>query len=234
MPKFEGPYRVLEVNGNNLIIWKSGRKITVNIDQVRVYRPRQTDTISSDSPVETLYDEQEVSHGLNRSNQGQFQEHRKTSSQEIEGCRSRQGNIAREIPRNKRKISSNESKDQVLKRSKMCRKDHYKGPSTRTGKDVLLSKDKGSRGRSRPGLTNLRDLIPLHQEWSPLQVHQVCLLAEGVLRLQSDPGRKVVDVITKPARPEQQREDATNKRRDQSGRIKPLQGDLAHTIYAAE
>ncbi|GFY23855.1 retrovirus-related Pol polyprotein from transposon 17.6 [Trichonephila clavipes] len=80
MPKFEGPYRVSEVNGNNLIIWKSGRKMTVNIDQVRVYRHRQTDTISSDSPVETLYDEQEVSHGSNSSNQGQFKKHRKTSS----------------------------------------------------------------------------------------------------------------------------------------------------------
>ncbi|GFX73190.1 uncharacterized protein TNCV_1245131 [Trichonephila clavipes] len=66
MPKFEGPYRVLKIKSNNLIIWKSGRKTTVNIDQVRVYRPRQTDTISSDSPVETLYDEQEVSHGSNR------------------------------------------------------------------------------------------------------------------------------------------------------------------------
>ncbi|GFW42061.1 uncharacterized protein TNCV_1905191 [Trichonephila clavipes] len=54
MPKFEGPYRVLEVNGNNLIIWKSGKKVSVNIDQVRVYGPRQTDTISSDSQVETL------------------------------------------------------------------------------------------------------------------------------------------------------------------------------------
>ncbi|GFT73661.1 uncharacterized protein TNCV_4234181 [Trichonephila clavipes] len=61
MPKFEGPYKV------------------------RVYRPRQSDTISSDSPVETLYDEQEVSHGSNRSNQGQFKEHMKTSSQESEG-----------------------------------------------------------------------------------------------------------------------------------------------------
>ncbi|GFV86219.1 retrovirus-related Pol polyprotein from transposon 17.6 [Trichonephila clavipes] len=91
MPKFEGPYRVLELNGNNLIVWKIGRRVTVNIDQVRVYRPRQSDTISSDSPVETLYDEQEVSHGSNRSNQGQFKEHRKTSSQESEGCRSRQG-----------------------------------------------------------------------------------------------------------------------------------------------
>ncbi|GFW61089.1 hypothetical protein TNCV_4872991 [Trichonephila clavipes] len=50
--------KVLEVKGNNLIIWKSGKRVTANIDQVRVYRPRQTDTISSDSQVETLYDEQ--------------------------------------------------------------------------------------------------------------------------------------------------------------------------------
>ncbi|GFU37437.1 uncharacterized protein TNCV_4273901 [Trichonephila clavipes] len=50
MPKFEGPYRVLEVQNNNLF----GRRVTVNIDQVRVYRPRQSDTISSDSHVETL------------------------------------------------------------------------------------------------------------------------------------------------------------------------------------
>ncbi|GFV16810.1 retrovirus-related Pol polyprotein from transposon 412 [Trichonephila clavipes] len=67
MPKFEGPYKV------------------------RVYRPRQSDTISSDSPIETLYDEQEVSHGSNRSNQGQFKAHRQTSSQESERKRSRQG-----------------------------------------------------------------------------------------------------------------------------------------------
>ncbi|GFX31958.1 uncharacterized protein TNCV_3408721 [Trichonephila clavipes] len=127
MPKFEGPYKVLEIKGNNLVIWKNGRNITVNIDQVRVYRPRQSDTISSDSPVETLYDEQEVSHGSNRSNQGQFKEHRKTSSQESEGCRSRQGNTTREIPRNKRKINSTASKDQALKRSKICRKRSRQG-----------------------------------------------------------------------------------------------------------
>ncbi|GFV75074.1 uncharacterized protein TNCV_4121921 [Trichonephila clavipes] len=72
MPKFEDPYKVLEIKGNNLVLWKNGRNITVNIDQVRVYRPRQSDTISSDSPIETLYDEQEVSHGSNRSHQGQF------------------------------------------------------------------------------------------------------------------------------------------------------------------
>ncbi|GFW62502.1 uncharacterized protein TNCV_589291 [Trichonephila clavipes] len=180
MPKFEGPYRVLELNGNNLIVWKSGRRVTVNIDQVRVYRPRQTDTISSDSPVETLYDEQEVSHGSNRSNQGQFKERRKTSSQESEGCRSRQGNTTREIARNKRKINSTASKDQVLKRSKICKKRSRQGSEHQDRKRCALSKGGESRGRShprsRPGLTNLRDLIPLHQEYSLLQVHQGCLI----------------------------------------------------------
>ncbi|GFV78155.1 uncharacterized protein TNCV_1036231, partial [Trichonephila clavipes] len=127
MPKFEGPYKVLEIKGNNLVIWKNERNITVNIDQVRVYRPRQSDTISSDSPVETLYDEQEVGHGSNRSHQGQFKEHRKTSSQESEGCRSRQSNTTREIPRNKRKINSTASKDQALKRSKICKKRSRQG-----------------------------------------------------------------------------------------------------------
>ncbi|GFT55822.1 transposon Tf2-8 polyprotein [Trichonephila clavipes] len=123
----DAKYVVLEIKGNNLVIWKNGRNITVNIDQVRVYRPRQSDTISSDSPVETLYDEQEVSHGSNRSNQGQFKGHRKTSSQESEGCRSRQGNTTREIPRNKRKINNTASKDQALKRSKICWKRSWQG-----------------------------------------------------------------------------------------------------------
>ncbi|GFU37431.1 retrovirus-related Pol polyprotein from transposon 297 [Trichonephila clavipes] len=165
---------------------------------VRVYRPRQSDTISSDSPIETLYDEQEVSHGSNRSNQGQFKEHRKTSSQE--------------------------------------RKDHDKDLIIRTGKDTLLNKGKESRDRSlprsRPEISNVRDLIPLHQEYSPLQVHQSCLIA-GMLRLQVDPEWKLVDVITRPVKPERQREDTTNKRRKQSRQIKPIQEDLAHTIYGA-
>ncbi|GFT14271.1 retrovirus-related Pol polyprotein from transposon gypsy [Trichonephila clavipes] len=99
---------------------------SVNVT-VRVYRPRQSDTISSDSPVENLYDEQEVSHGSNRSHQGQFKEHRKTSSQENERCRSRQSNTTREIRRNKRKINSTASKNQALKRSKICKKRSRQG-----------------------------------------------------------------------------------------------------------
>ncbi|GFT29378.1 uncharacterized protein TNCV_757341 [Trichonephila clavipes] len=154
MPKFEGPYRVLEVLGNNLTIWKSGRRMTVNIDQVRVYRPRQTDTISSDSQVENLYDEQGVSHGSNRSNQGQFKEHRKTSSKESEGCRSRQDNTAREIPRNKCKISSYESKDQVLKRSKMCRKRSLQGSEHKDRKRLAPELRQGVKRSIPPSISS--------------------------------------------------------------------------------
>ncbi|GFW60788.1 uncharacterized protein TNCV_2672091 [Trichonephila clavipes] len=42
-PKFEGPYRVLEVRYNNLVVWKAGRRLTVNIDQVRLYHQRKSD-----------------------------------------------------------------------------------------------------------------------------------------------------------------------------------------------
>ncbi|GFY21623.1 uncharacterized protein TNCV_1167681 [Trichonephila clavipes] len=77
MPKFEGPYRVLEVRNNNLIIWKKGKRVTVNIDQVRVYHPRQSDTISSDSHVETLYEGQRSSNGSSRSQPGKFKGSRK-------------------------------------------------------------------------------------------------------------------------------------------------------------
>ncbi|GFW87727.1 retrovirus-related Pol polyprotein from transposon 412 [Trichonephila clavipes] len=134
MPKFEGPYKVLEIKGNNLVIWKNGRNITVNIDQVRVYRPRQSDTISSDSPIETLYDEQE----------------------ESEGCRSRQGNTTREIPRNKRKINSTASKDQALKRSKICRKRSRQGSEHQDRKRRAPEQGQGVK-RSIPSSVSSRN-----------------------------------------------------------------------------
>ncbi|GFX63484.1 uncharacterized protein TNCV_104921 [Trichonephila clavipes] len=53
-PKFEGPYRVLEVKNSNVVILRSGKRLTVNVDQVRIYRHRKCDemeirTGSSDS-----------------------------------------------------------------------------------------------------------------------------------------------------------------------------------------
>ncbi|GFU03629.1 uncharacterized protein TNCV_199761 [Trichonephila clavipes] len=85
MPKFEGPYRVLEVRNNNLIIWKNSKRVTDNIDKVRGYSPRQSDMISSDSHVETLYEGQRSSNGSSRSHPGKFKGCSKTSSEESKG-----------------------------------------------------------------------------------------------------------------------------------------------------
>ncbi|GFW39629.1 uncharacterized protein TNCV_3188001 [Trichonephila clavipes] len=40
-PKFEGPYRVLHVKNNNVVIWKAGKRLTINVDQGRIYRHRK-------------------------------------------------------------------------------------------------------------------------------------------------------------------------------------------------
>ncbi|GFU70141.1 uncharacterized protein TNCV_5057351 [Trichonephila clavipes] len=103
MPKFEGPYRVLEVRSKNLIIWKKGKRVTVYIDQVRVYHPRQTDTISSDSHVETLYEGQSSSNGSSRSHPGKSKRSRKISSEESKGRISNNGKAGWEDSRMKRK-----------------------------------------------------------------------------------------------------------------------------------
>ncbi|GFX49248.1 transposon Tf2-6 polyprotein [Trichonephila clavipes] len=135
MPKFEGPYRVLEVRNNNLIIWKKGKRVTVNIDQVRVYRPQQSDTISSDSHVETLYEGQRSSNRSSRSQPGKFKGSRKTSSEESNGRKSSKGNAEWEDPRLKRKVGSNRSRDRKdLKRSKICRKRSLQGSEHRDQK----------------------------------------------------------------------------------------------------
>ncbi|GFY30263.1 uncharacterized protein TNCV_4065141 [Trichonephila clavipes] len=42
-PKFEGPYRVLDGKNNNVVIWKAGKRLPINVDQVRIYRHRKCD-----------------------------------------------------------------------------------------------------------------------------------------------------------------------------------------------
>ncbi|GFW73751.1 uncharacterized protein TNCV_1542051 [Trichonephila clavipes] len=42
-PKFESPYTVLDVKNNNVVIWKAGKRLTINVDQVRIYRHRKCD-----------------------------------------------------------------------------------------------------------------------------------------------------------------------------------------------
>ncbi|GFT80148.1 retrovirus-related Pol polyprotein from transposon 17.6 [Trichonephila clavipes] len=42
-PKFEGPYRVLDVKNNNVVVWKAGKRVRINVDQDRIYRHRKCD-----------------------------------------------------------------------------------------------------------------------------------------------------------------------------------------------
>ncbi|GFX61937.1 retrovirus-related Pol polyprotein from transposon opus [Trichonephila clavipes] len=86
-------------------------KVTVSIDQVRVYRPRQSDTISSDNHVETLYEGQRSSDRSSRSQPVKFKGSRKTSSEQNNGYKSSEGNAGWEDPSLKRKVDSNGSGD---------------------------------------------------------------------------------------------------------------------------
>ncbi|GFY13288.1 uncharacterized protein TNCV_2335521 [Trichonephila clavipes] len=113
------------------------RKIrgSINIDQVRVYHPRKSDTISSDSHVETLYEGQRSSNGSSRSHPGNFKGSRKASSEECKGRKSSKGNAGWKDPRLKRKVWSNGSVDRNdLKRSKICRKRSLQGSEHRDHK----------------------------------------------------------------------------------------------------
>ncbi|GFV82363.1 uncharacterized protein TNCV_3443531 [Trichonephila clavipes] len=135
MPKFEGPYRVLEVRNKNIIILKKVKRFTVKIDQVRVYRPRQSYTISADSQVETLCEGQRSSNRSSRSQPGKFKGSMKTSSEESNGRKSNKGNAGWEDPRLKRKVGSNGSRDRKdLKRTKICRKRSLQGSEHRDQK----------------------------------------------------------------------------------------------------
>ncbi|GFY03885.1 hypothetical protein TNCV_1196651 [Trichonephila clavipes] len=102
---------------------------------MRVYRSRQSDTISSDSHVETLYEGQRSSDRSSRSKPGKFKVSRKTSSDESNGHKSSKGNAGWEDPRLKRKVESKGSGDRKdLKRSKICRKRFLLGSEHRNQK----------------------------------------------------------------------------------------------------
>ncbi|GFS42215.1 hypothetical protein NPIL_643821 [Nephila pilipes] len=40
-PKFGVPYDLMKFENNNVVIWNEGKTIMVNIDQVRIYHPRE-------------------------------------------------------------------------------------------------------------------------------------------------------------------------------------------------
>ncbi|GFW37577.1 uncharacterized protein TNCV_861821 [Trichonephila clavipes] len=130
MPKFEGPYTVLEVRNNNLTIWKRGRWVTVNIDQVRSYHPRHLDTNRFDSINETLYEGKGSSNWSNRSNFRKSRLSRKLSGNESKSCKSNKGTVGLEGLRFKHTravVSTGTAERYYRKRPKICRKRYLQG-----------------------------------------------------------------------------------------------------------
>ncbi|GFY22505.1 uncharacterized protein TNCV_2177661 [Trichonephila clavipes] len=130
MPKFEGPYRVLEVQNNNLNIWKRRRRVTVNVNQLRIYHPRNSETSSFDSINDTAYEGKESSNWSNRSNSENSRRSRKPSGNENKSCNSDKGNAILEDVRvnsNKAVESTGTSMRYDGKRQKICRKRSFRG-----------------------------------------------------------------------------------------------------------
>ncbi|GFU71308.1 uncharacterized protein TNCV_3782931 [Trichonephila clavipes] len=107
---------------------KREKRVTVNIDEVREYYARQSETISFDSHDELLYEGQRSSIGSSRSHPGISKRSRKSSSEESKGRKSNKGNAGLEDPGLKRKVRSNGSVERIDKnRSKICKKRSLQG-----------------------------------------------------------------------------------------------------------
>ncbi|GFV84915.1 uncharacterized protein TNCV_4298971 [Trichonephila clavipes] len=116
----------------------------INIDEVRVYRAQQSETISSDSHVETLYEGQRSSDKLSRSQLGKFKGSRKNSSEQNNGHKSSKGNAGWEDPRLKRKVDSNGPGDgKNIKKYKICRKPSLQGSEHRDQKRLTPEPKQG-------------------------------------------------------------------------------------------
>ncbi|GFX23643.1 uncharacterized protein TNCV_3595851 [Trichonephila clavipes] len=118
-PKFEGPYRVLDVKNNNVVIWKAGKKLKINVDQVRIYRHRKCDEteIGTGSPdIGSLPDE---SSGFDRVQ-------RRSND-------SRDGKKKGTIPSSLSLSLSWSEKDRVIKRGKKERLPYKRSHESRSG-----------------------------------------------------------------------------------------------------
>ncbi|GFX45962.1 uncharacterized protein TNCV_2163371 [Trichonephila clavipes] len=143
MPKFEGPYRVLEVRNNNLMIWKKGRRYTVYIDQVRVYHPRQSDTVNFGNHG-TIYEGKVSSKWSNRSHPGKSKGSRRPSGDERKGRRSNKGTAGLEDLRLKRKVRSNGQWRKMIENGPTyAESDRTSGPNIETGKERHLYYHRG-------------------------------------------------------------------------------------------
>ncbi|GFS60245.1 retrovirus-related Pol polyprotein from transposon 17.6 [Trichonephila clavipes] len=141
-PKFEGPYTVLDVKNKNVVIWKAGKRLTINVDQVRIYRHKKCDeteigTGSSDNG--SLRDESsgfnKVQRRSNESRDGKKKgsevkrelEEKGLSFRNDQGREDQKGSEHRVIKRN---LSSNNTNSVLPKYRKKSRRKETVAPTT--------------------------------------------------------------------------------------------------------
>ncbi|GFW47512.1 uncharacterized protein TNCV_3176761 [Trichonephila clavipes] len=178
MPKFEEPYRVLEVK-NKLTIWKKEeeRSQCVNVDQVRIYHPRNYDTSSYDSSKEAIYEGKGSSNWSNRSNSEKSRCSRKTSGNENKSCKSDKGNAGLEdlrIKRSKAVESTGMAERDERKRTKICRKRSFKWSDNEHNKRKVPVPPQGLK-RGVPSSVSSRSRKNVRKDTNthPSQEHEV-------------------------------------------------------------
>ncbi|GFT90401.1 uncharacterized protein TNCV_3012041 [Trichonephila clavipes] len=155
-PKFEGPYRVLDVKNNNVVTWKVGKRLMINVDQVRIYRHRKCDeteigTGSSDNG--NLRDE---SSGFDKVKGGQMSHEmvKERVRSEASGGPERKAQKGSEHRVPKRNLSSNDTnsvlqKKKKKKNRKKSRREETVAPTT---SGYNLRPRIGKREESRPNI----------------------------------------------------------------------------------
>ncbi|GFX92538.1 uncharacterized protein TNCV_2519971 [Trichonephila clavipes] len=146
-PKLEGPYRVLDVKNNNVVIWKAGKRLMINVDQVRIYRHRKCDeteigTGSSDNV--NLLDESSGFDRVQRRSNDLRDGKKKVQKSGGPEMKVQKGSEHRV---NKRSLSSNDSNSVLPRLGKKKRREDTVTPTT---SGYNLRPRIGKREESRP------------------------------------------------------------------------------------
>ncbi|GFT16049.1 uncharacterized protein TNCV_3315841 [Trichonephila clavipes] len=113
-PKFEGPYRVLDVKNNNVVIWKAGKRLTINVDQSKRRSKESRDGKKKGSEVKRELEEK----GLSFRND-QCEKHTNKTN--------KRGQLIRSIP------SSWSEKGRMIKKSKNQKLGYKRANEYRSG-----------------------------------------------------------------------------------------------------
>ncbi|GFX77752.1 uncharacterized protein TNCV_1106691 [Trichonephila clavipes] len=130
-PKFEGPYRVLDVKNNNVVIWKAGKSLTVNVDQVRIYRHRKCD--------ETEIGTGSSDNGSLRDESSGFDRVQRRSNESQDG-KKKESEVKRELEEKGLSFSNNQGEKHTNKTNK-------RGPLIRSIPSSWSEKERKPKGR---------------------------------------------------------------------------------------